>query len=444
MISFLNPILENEWSLSEFQQTLLGSLVFVGVFIGCILSGQLGDRFGRRKPLLGALLFNFLFGFASSFSPNYASLVVLRFFFGINMGLISNLSAVYLSEITPKDIRGRVLVFFQLFYTFGELLTILFAYIFLNNFNSGNWRAMAAWSSIPSIITFLFCFIFMSESPRYLLVKKQYDDFFILVKKIIKINHKKELFFQITDEEILGITNWAEQEYNLHTKGHNISPKELFLEHRKYITLRIWIIWFGCSCVYSGIIFVLPGILKKINHNVSEDDKNDLFKICVSVISELPASLVALYLVENKKFGRKNSIIITFFLVAIFNFLAFYGSKNENFFIIITSGARFFLSMTFSIIYPFTTEIYPTQIRVTGLGFASAFSRIGSISMPWIAMLFYEVGDRGPFLAFGIVSVIAFLAAIRLPFDTTGIELDKYCEENEEENNNEKNNIECA
>lgn len=438
VLSFLNPVLENEWGITNFQQSLLGSMVFVGFFIGCITSGQLGDRFGRRLPLIFGLLFNFIFGFSSAFSENFLILVIIRGLYGVTVGIISPLSATFVCEITPQKIRGKVLIFFGLFFTFGELMTCLIAYIFMDDLGHGNWRAITIWSSIPGLLTFILCCFFLEESPRYLLVFRKYNQFYLLIDKILKLNSNS--VSSLTENEINSITNWAEeQQLNLVSKQNNANPKELFSGNRKRITPWLWIMWFVLTCVYYGIIFVLPEILSKSNSDQNTKEKNDkdFQNIAWSVFSELPASCLAMFLVESHHFGRKKSISITFFLTFLTCFIAYFDLESQNFFIILSTGSRFFLSITFSIIYPYTTELYPTQIRTTGLGFASAFSRIGGISMPWISFGFFRLGIRGPFLAYGILCLFAFLASLMIPYDTTGIELDKDFEDNEEikENN---------
>ena len=175
VLSFLTPVLQLEWNLTQFQESVLGSSTFVGYFIGCLLSGQFADRYGRRLPLVYGVFANFFFGFTSGLVNSLFSLVFLRLLFGVAGGIITPLSATYLSEISPQKIRGKVLVFATIFLTVGELITCLIAYLFLDSFASGNWRALVIWSSFPGIVTFILCLLFLEESPRYLLVSLKFD-----------------------------------------------------------------------------------------------------------------------------------------------------------------------------------------------------------------------------------------------------------------------------
>ena len=86
--------------------------------------------------------------------------------------------------------------------------------------------------------------------------------------------------------------------------------------------------------------------------------------------------------------------------------------------------SKFFANCAFEFIYPFTSEIYPTNCRASGLGFASAASRVGGIMMPWIIVLSLDVSATTPFIVFGIACLLASLLVAWLPYDTTGKELD--------------------
>lgn len=360
-------------------------------------------------------------------------LAVFRALFGCAVGIISPLASTLLSEITPKHIRGRVLVFYSLFFTLGELLTVLVAFLTLNDLNSGNWRALIVWSSIPGIITFIFCYFYLEESPRYLLACQKFNSFFPLVNKIIKINKKNSDYnpnpnthIFLSQSEILRLTKYGENQQDL--EGEKVgNPKELFHGEKKRITPLIWIMWYVLSCVYYGIIFILPEILKRKDLLHKSDDNqesvNEFLDIAFSVFSELPSSLLTFLIIEVEFLGRKNSITVTFFLTAVACLFAF--CYPFSMFLLAATMARFFLNITFLIIYPFTTEIYSTRIRATGLGLASACSRVGGITMPWISYGAFVFGTTGPFLVYGIMSGVAFSASLGIPYDTTGRELDR-------------------
>ena len=303
----------------------------------------------------------------------------------------------------------------------GELITCLLAYIFLDSFSSGNWRGLLLWASLPSFFTFLLILFCLEESPRFLLVFKKYDKAFALLEKAIKQNNKMERHF-LNNEERQDLILWAENQVHS-LKSSTANPVELFREGRHKITPLLWIIWYVLSCVYYGNIFILPTILRNMNME-EEANVNEFLEVFISVACELPSSIIVLFIIEIVWFGRKNSMVITFALTSVCSFFA-YLLKGIPF-LVLATFARFFLNMTFLIVYPFTTEIYPTAIRTTGLGIASAFSRIGGISMPWISIAGLKIGHTGPFIIYGSLAAVACIAAALMPYDTTGMELDRH------------------
>lgn len=430
VLSFLIPVLQTEWNLTEFDQSILGSSTFIGFFIGCLLSGQLADRYGRRKPLIYGVFLNFVFGLLSGLSNTFNTLVFMRFFFGIAVGVISPLSATYMCEVSPMKYRGKMLVFTGMFYTFGELITCFMAYLSLDTLYSGNWRALVIWSAVPGFLTFMLSFYCLQESPRYLLVFQKYDEAFKLINQIIKMNGLSDRLV-LTQNEKDDLRMWADKQAKIHKSNSFANPLELFREGRYLITPFLWIIWYVLSCVYYGNVFILPTILKEMSMENKDTSGNELHNVFLSILSGLPSSIISYYIIEIHCLGRKNSLFISFALTSLASFGAF--GLNKAPFIIFVSISRFFLNIAFSLIYPFTTEVYPTRIRATGLGTASSFSRIGGITSPWISIASLKIGIAGPFLIFGVLSLLAAICTGLLPYDTTGVELDKCAEENKDE-----------
>ena len=172
-------------------------------------------------------------------------------------------------------------------------------------------------------------------------------------------------------------------------------------------------------------MYVLPSTLSKMKNNDNEKQKENtqFLDIFISILFEIPSTFVAYLMIEKKGLGRKNSLIISFFLGSISSIGAYLLSWDL--FIYFSTSTRFFLNMAFIFIYPFTIESYPTHIRATGLGTSSAFSRIGGVLMPWFILLGQKISVTGPFLLFAILSGIASFAILLIPHDTTGCELDK-------------------
>lgn len=154
-------------------------------------------------------------------------------------------------------------------------------------------------------------------------------------------------------------------------------------------------------------------------------------EIFISIAAELPSYVFAFSVIENKNFGRKQSLFLSFGLAA-FSCLAAHLFRDSGFMYAVFF-AKFFANSAFEFIYPFTSELYPTNCRATGLGFASAASRIGGIMMPWIIVFTLDINATAPFIVFGIACLAAAALVAMLPYDTAGKELDGHHHHTEEQ-----------
>ena len=238
---------------------------------------------------------------------------------------------------------------------------------------------------------------------------------------------------EIESEDRIKLKNWIIKQNDNINIDKNILSILLYKENKK-VTILIWIMWFILSFVYYGIIYIIPKNLSIINPG-----ENNFLLTFISVFGEIPSYFIAVLLVENENFGRKNSLVWGFLFSGFFCILPYF--LEENFFIECLFMAKFFINFSFLIIYPFTGEIYHTKYRTTGLGLASGVSRIGGMIMPWITLYCFNISPFTPYLLFGVSSIVAGFAAMLLPYDTRGRELDKVYESYEEEQNNLNNNL---
>ena len=175
VLSFLFSILSKEWGLTNGQIGFLGSTVFAGFFLGALVSGKISDTYGRKKALIYIVLLLYIFGMWSAFVYSFAMLVFVRTVFGFLVGIQFPMCITYLTEITPKEVRGKWLVLAGGFFTLGEFLACFIAFLTLDSASSGNWRALFIWVAQPAFLCALGIKYLMHESPRYeVVVKKNY------------------------------------------------------------------------------------------------------------------------------------------------------------------------------------------------------------------------------------------------------------------------------
>lgn len=121
LLSFIGPAIHSEWGLSPRQESMLTSVVFVGMMVGALLWGIISDSKGRRYGFFATAMITFTAGFLSAFSSNYLTLIALRCLVGVGLGGGPVLSSWFL-EFIPAPNRGIWMVIFSGFWTIGTLL----------------------------------------------------------------------------------------------------------------------------------------------------------------------------------------------------------------------------------------------------------------------------------------------------------------------------------
>lgn len=182
IITGAGPFITREFSLSDIGLGWAFSSLLFGCALGCFIAGRLTDRYGRKKLLVIVALLFAVTSIATSLATSFDSFVTARFLGGLAVGGVSLLSPMYVAEVSPPSIRGRMGTLYQMSIIVGILVSYGINYL-LRNTGSNNWRWMFLTGVAPSTVFLLFIAL-APETPRFLAMTGKLDEAFALLERI--------------------------------------------------------------------------------------------------------------------------------------------------------------------------------------------------------------------------------------------------------------------
>ncbi|KAK8581343.1 hypothetical protein V6N13_144372 [Hibiscus sabdariffa] len=423
LLSFIGPVVQRLWHLSAKEQSLITSVVFIGMLVGAYSWGVIADKYGRRKGFLMTALVTTLAGFASAFSPNYASLLVFRCVVGIGLGGGPVLCS-WLLEFIPPPTRGTWMVVFQAFWTVGTVFEASIAWVVMPRLG---WRWLLAFSSIPSFGLLVF-YLFTPESPRYLCMNGREKEAMVILERISKVNGTKvPLGTLVSDDQQAGLDGDATPRTKC-KQGPFSTILKLLSRELVRPTLLLWIVFFGNSFTYYGLVLLTTelntGRSRCAAHKTAESKKVedvDYKDVFITTFAEFPGLIIVAVTVD--RVGRRLSMAVLFFICCILVFPLLF-QQSERVTTGLLFGSRVCITATFTTLFIYAPEIYPTAVRSTGFGSASSMGRIGGMVCPYVAVALVQGCHQTA--AIGMFEAIIFLSGVSvllIPIETKGREL---------------------
>jgi SP family arabinose:H+ symporter-like MFS transporter len=425
VVSGILPLLKKQFSLSSVMEGLFVSAALAGCIIGVAISGELSDRLGRRKPLILAALLFLLSALGCSILPTLPGIIVARVMGGIGIGLASNVVPLYISEIAPTRIRGRLVTYYQFAVTLGILVAYLTnsALLHYGMAHAGEsdgwlhtllvtevWRGMFGVGVIPAVL-FLFGLFMVPESPRWLIQQHRLQEATIILNRVNNA---------IEAQASLQQGRQAQQQDKKISYRSLLEPK-----WRKALIIGILLPFFSQFSGINAIILYGPRILNDAGISLSDS----LLSQIILGGANMLFTLIAIWKVDS--LGRRPLYLVGTAGATISLLLTgicfFAGATSGWALLICVLG--FLASFAFSIgplKFVIAAEIFPGIIR----GRAMAIS----IMVMWVAdtivgqltpVLLENIGTAVTFWLFALFCLIAFITVYKLLPETKGKSLEQ-------------------
>ncbi|WP_316836892.1 sugar porter family MFS transporter [Pedobacter nutrimenti] len=423
VVSGIIEPLKLQYTLSSAQEGLFVSCALLGCIGGVAFSGYLSDKIGRRKVLFISAVLFLISAVGFSFSEVYPMLIFFRILAGIGVGVASNVSPLYISEVAPSQRRGRLVVFYQLAITVG-ILAAYISNLFLQGYATANagsgeglfhwffvenvWRGMFIVGVIPAA-GFCLLLLIVPESPRWLAQYGRNEEALAILSKI---NGE-----QTARVELDSIKEMAGQK----SGGY----KELLrLPLRKLLTLAVVLTALSQFSGINGVIFYGPTILKSAGIVTSDA----LFYQVILGSANVIFTFIAISKVDT--WGRRPLYIVGSLCAALA--LALTGVcflMNVTGWFMLFSIILFLLFFAFSLgplKFVISTEIFPTHIRGTALSMCIMTMWVSD----WVVNLLFPMmrdgfGIATTFFIFSFFCLLSFLYAKKKLFETKGKSLEE-------------------
>ncbi|XP_022805078.1 proton myo-inositol cotransporter-like [Stylophora pistillata] len=286
-------LIREEFHLSSFWQELIVSVAIGTAIIGASLGGFLNQRLGRKPMLLACALVFTIGAVVEAIAASRNGLLVGRLIVGLGIGGVSITAPVFISEIAPWRIRGRLVTVYCVFFVGAELVAAIIDVIF-SPYKKTGWRFMFGLAAVPSSIMFLGC-LWLPESPSWLVSRGACED---AREVLVRLRGTTDVNEEL--QSILAVCKERES-YDKKSRFHKILTTS---STRKALLV-------GCMLIsmqeLSGINVVMFYSTTIIQMSGVQEDQLALWLAVVVYFTGFAFTFVGLYLVE--KLGRRKLLL---------------------------------------------------------------------------------------------------------------------------------------
>jgi sugar porter (SP) family MFS transporter len=391
VISGAEKIIQQLWSLSSFWQGFTVASSLIGTVIGSLIAGMPAQKYGRKKVLVVIAILYLLSAIGCAATSVWLLFVSFRFIGGLAVGASSVVGPMYISEISPARIRGRLAGSFQVMIVTGIFVAYLTNFLFID-FGDTGWRWMLGIMVVPAAL-FAILLRFIPESPRWLVLN----------------NRDEEAKAVFAKTGVTDATALIREEHQLSRDG---TKESLFNgKYNKPILYAVLLAMFNQLSGINAILYYAPRIFEMAGFN-----KADAYLQPVYIgAANLFFTLLAMTVID--KFGRKTLLLIGCVGLIVFLGLTAHafspgGTMGKNVLIYLLGYIAFFAFSQGAVIWVFIAEIFPNSVRSQGGSLGSFTHWIMAAIISWTFPVIVEGSPNGGFYSFIFYSVMMLLAMI--------------------------------
>jgi len=407
VISGAEKTIQQLWSLSSGWLGFTVASSLIGTVIGSIIAGVPAQKYGRKKVLTAIAILYLLSAIGCGLTPIWALFILFRFMGGIAVGASSVVGPMYISEIAPAAIRGRLAGSFQVNIVLGILIAFLTNFL-LKDIGENAWRWMLGIMVLPAGL-FALLVKTIPESPRWLVLNGRDAE----AKKIFERTGEPDAVALIKEEHELSKQGIKESLFN----G----------KFNKPIFYAVLLAMFNQLSGINAIIYYAPRIFEMAGFNQANAFQQSVYIGAANLLF----TLLAMSVID--KFGRKKLLLIGAAGMIVFlalTALAFNssGGGGTSVIVYLIGFIAFFAFSQGAVIWVFISEIFPNSVRSQGGSLGSFTHWIMAAIISWVFPIIVEGSPKGGFYSFifySLMMLISFIFIWRVMPETKGKSLEQ-------------------
>ena len=428
VISGTTEIVKNQFQLTDLMEGWYVGCALIGSICGVLAAGTLSDYLGRKLTMLiSAALFS-ISAIGCAVCGSFDALVAYRIIGGIGIGIVSIVSPIYISEVSPAKIRGTLVSLYQLAVTVGFLLAYLMNWVIDSNIdpslaagqdltlwermmNTEAWRGMLGSETLPALL-FFFIIFFIPESPKWLIVNGKTEKASKILAKIYNTEDEIANEIQVTNASLKGETKgkWSDL----------LKPGILIA-----VITGSAIAILGQFMGVNAVLYYGPKIFSDAGFD------NPMFSTVLVGVVNCVTTVLAVFIID--RVGRKQLIYwgvsgMILCLLAIGVYFAWGSTLGLGNGFMLT----FFLAYVFccaisisAIVFVLLSEMYPNSVRGRAMSIAGFALWIGTYLIGQLTPVLLGWSQAGTFFIFAVMCVPYMLLMWKVIPETTGKTLEE-------------------